>query len=217
VLPADGGSGGQAFESCCPPGKAVRSIRGRYGDLIDRIQFNCDTVGRTFSNAHIPRVGAAAGTATGKEHRLRCCGDFALNRLIGRAGSMIDRLSGVCSPTGAVLPITPLPPEHPMTPIGLNIFERQHGKRCEPSLPRHALATPIACAGAGGLRTAQCHEPAGGRSQQAQARRSGGRGADRLRSRRSAWPRQRTIQGCAKTPQSQMTPMKRTLPLLAKK
>ena len=97
----------------------MRSIRGRSGDLIDRIQLTCDTIGRSFSAAHHPRaVGVGVGQATGREHRLRCSGDGALTRLIGRAGSMIDRLSGVCSPTGATLPITPIPAkDHPMTPI----------------------------------------------------------------------------------------------------
>lgn len=117
-LPADGNANNQMpYSTMCPAGKAVRQIRGRSGSSIDQIKLVCDDVNKAFSPDHAPhKVGPMFGSASGVLFSLRCSGNGAFSSFNGRSGSLVDRLAGMCTPTGGTLPVTPQGPVHPAIP-----------------------------------------------------------------------------------------------------
>lgn len=122
TLASSGGTGGQPFERLCPPGKAVRRVRGRVGTEIDQLQLICDDVngsGPPGSALASWRSSWLRGTQTGMPAALRCAGGGALTSLVGRAGARIDRLSGMCNSKSSAryTPYVAGGAAHPMVPF----------------------------------------------------------------------------------------------------
>lgn len=119
TLGTDGNGSGSLvdFDTRCPAGKAVRQVRGRAGSSIDQIRLVCDDIGANYGQDHAPaKEGPMYGRASGKLFSLRCSGNGAFSSFVGRSGSMVDRLGGMCTATGGTLPITPRGPVHPAIP-----------------------------------------------------------------------------------------------------
>jgi hypothetical protein len=109
-----GGDGGWYFASACPLDMAVRQIRGRAGNVIDRVQVVCETFSQhTFSSAHTPHAtGTSVGGAGGTRMQLQCAGKGGMQALVGRSDDLVDRLSAVCQPTQGFDPVVLVGPHH---------------------------------------------------------------------------------------------------------
>jgi hypothetical protein len=95
--PGAGGGGGVAWDRQCPPGMAVRGLRGRSGQKIDQMEMDCQALGATgLQVTNLPRIAPAPG-GIHRRSLERCAGRSALVGLAVSSGNMVDRLGGYCA------------------------------------------------------------------------------------------------------------------------
>jgi hypothetical protein len=92
-----GGDGGHTTYRRCPAKMAVRSIKGKYGNVIDRMELDCQNVNNV--EPIVERWLSYAGDDHPNTRTIeKCAGRAALVALTMHAGDKIDRLGGKCLP-----------------------------------------------------------------------------------------------------------------------
>jgi len=90
-----GGTGGLRYERHCPAYMAVRALKGKFKDYVDRIELECQRL------SHLESVQTSWLTAWGGNGVPttfeKCPGRAALVGLTYRSGTSIDQVGGQCS------------------------------------------------------------------------------------------------------------------------
>jgi len=76
---------------------AVRAITGKYGDVVDRMELECQRVDNLEPVVE-QRLAYAGGTGGNTATYAKCAGRAAMVGLTGQSGDRIDRLGGMCMP-----------------------------------------------------------------------------------------------------------------------
>jgi hypothetical protein len=86
---------GAPFIRRCPTGMIVRAIKGQAGALVDRVEVECQNLGRLegLLERTLVRTGQPGPNTTIE----KCAGRSALVGLTGQTGNLVDRLGGICS------------------------------------------------------------------------------------------------------------------------
>jgi len=86
---------GTPFVRRCPPGMIVRAIKGRAGNLVDRVEVECQDLARleVIDQEILGRTGQPGPHTTIE----KCAGRSALVGLTGHVDQFVDRLGGFCS------------------------------------------------------------------------------------------------------------------------
>jgi hypothetical protein len=91
-----GGDGGHDVTRRCPARMAVTGIKGKYGNVIDRMELECRKVDDLDTIVE-QRLAYYGDTHPNTETRELCNGRAALTGFTMHAGDRIDRLGGKCS------------------------------------------------------------------------------------------------------------------------
>lgn len=89
-----GGTGGYAYSRRCPNGMAVRAIKGKFWDHINRMELECQDISDTTPPdiSYLAHAGGSGGQTTYE----KCPGRAAIVGLTQRTGSSVDRLGARC-------------------------------------------------------------------------------------------------------------------------